>query len=55
MRGMAVGIYTPLSTAARKGHNDVVHLFLGRKDIEINSRNDAGNTPLLWLNGVGMG
>lgn len=39
---------TPLSYAAGKGHDDIVKLFLERKDIDPVSKDNTGRTPLDW-------
>jgi len=39
---------TPLSWAAGNGHEGVVKLLLGRKDVKPDSSDKSGRTPLLW-------
>jgi ankyrin repeat protein len=37
---------TPLSSAARRGHEAVVRLLVERADVEADSKDDDGRTPL---------
>ena len=37
---------TPLSVAARRGHEDVVKLLVNRHDVDVNHKDSHGNTPL---------
>ena len=40
---------TPLSRAAKKGHEAVVRLLVDRDDVDINTKdNENGLTPLSW-------
>ncbi|KAI9768652.1 MAG: hypothetical protein M1839_003987 [Geoglossum umbratile] len=39
---------TPLSWAAREGHDAVVKLLLAKDEVDINSRDSDGWTPLSW-------
>ena len=40
--------HTPLTWAARNGHEEVVRVLLGRDDIDPDKPGQGGETPLLW-------
>jgi uncharacterized protein len=42
----AVNGATPLSIAASRGYDTIARKLLSRQDIDVNSRDDIGNTPL---------
>jgi len=44
---------TPLSWAARNGHEGIVKLLLGRGDVNPNSSSKSGRTPLSWATKTG--
>jgi Ankyrin repeats (3 copies) len=44
---------TPLSWAARNGHEGVVKLLLGTGKVEVDSKDSYGGTPLSWAAGNG--
>ena len=39
---------TPLSWAARRGHETVVEMLAARDDVDVDSKDDDGRTPLSW-------
>jgi hypothetical protein len=46
---------SPLSWAARNGHEGVVELLVQRSDVDVNSKDSEGRTPLSWATENGYG
>lgn len=43
---------TPSPHAARNGHEEIVGLFVERSDIDVNSKDTSGRSPLSWALGI---